>query len=176
MTAPANQPERLRVAHLNPRAPTSFSLTPDADRCAAVAAELGIPALSRLTFAGEIRAEGGEAWALTGRLRARVTQPCVVTLKPVKTDLDEQVERHYSPHVTAPEGDEIKMPDDTLEPLGQFIDLGAVMIEELALALPDYPRADGAELAAPPADDAPDTRRPFAGLDKLLGSRDADKG
>ncbi|MFD2813541.1 hypothetical protein ACFSYD_01415 [Paracoccus aerius] len=54
MTAPANQPERLRVAHLNPRAPTSFSLTPDADRCAAIAAELGIPALSRLTFAGEI--------------------------------------------------------------------------------------------------------------------------
>lgn len=170
----APQPERLRVAHLNPRAPTPFSLTPDAGRCAAIAAELGIPALSRLSFAGEIRAEAGEAWGLTGRLRARVTQACVVTLKPVKTTLDETVERHYSPHVTAPEGDEVEMPDETLEPLGQFIDLAAVMIEELALALPEYPRAEGAELSAAPTEDAPDTRRPFEGLDKLLRSRDGD--
>lgn len=176
MTTPNPQPERLRVAHLNARAPTPFSLTPDADRCAAIAAELGISGLSRLTFAGEIRAEAGEAWALTGQLRARVTQPCVVTLRPVKTALDEPVERHYSPHVTAPEGDEVEMPDDTLEPLGQFIDLAAVMIEELALALPEYPRAEGAELGAAPQDPAPDTRRPFEGLDKLLRGRDTDQG
>lgn len=174
MTAPANQPDRLRVAHLNPRAPTTFSLAPDAERCAAIAAELGIPALSRLTFTGEIRAEPGEAWALTGHLRARVTQPCVVTLKPVKTTLDEAVERRYSPHVTPPQGDEVEMPDDTLEPLGQFIDLAAVMIEELALALPEYPRAEGAALDAAPEDPAPDTRRPFEGLDKLLGKREGD--
>ncbi|WP_103173458.1 DUF177 domain-containing protein [Paracoccus sp. SY] len=178
MTAPANQPaqqpERLRVAHLNPRAPTPFSLVPDAERCAAIATELGIPALSRLSFAGEIRAEAGEAWVLTGRLRARVTQPCVVTLKPVKTALDEEVERHYSPHISTPEGDEVEMPDDTLEPLGQFIDLGAVMIEELALALPEYPRAEGVAFEAAPDEDAPDTRRPFADLDKLLRSRDTD--
>ena len=169
---PAPQPERLRVAHLNPRAPTPFVLTPDADRCAAIAAELGIDGLSKLSFTGEIRAEGGDAWALTGRLQARVTQPCVVTLKPVRTSLDEEVERHYSPHVTPPEGEEVEMPDDTLEPLGQFIDLAAVMIEELALALPEYPRAEGAALDSAPDEPAPDTRRPFAGLDKLLRQRD----
>ncbi len=176
MTTPNPQPERLRVAHLNPRAPTAFSLTPDADRCAAIAAELGIPALSRLTFSGEIRAEAGEAWGLSGHLRARVTQACVVTLKPVKTNLDERVERHYSPHLAAPQGDEVEMPDDTLEPLGQFIDLAAVMIEELALALPEYPRAEGVAFEAAPGDDAPDTRRPFEGLDKLLRGRDGNQG
>ncbi|SNR54159.1 DUF177 domain-containing protein [Paracoccus sediminis] len=174
MTAPLPPSERLRVAHLNPRAPTVFDLTPDADRCAAIAAELGISALSRLTFSGEIRAESGDGWALSGRLRARVTQPCVVTLKPVKTTLDEAVARHYSPHLATPEGDEVEMPDDTLEPLGQFIDLAAVMIEELALALPPYPRADGAEFEAAPEVPAPDTRRPFEGLDKLLRHRDDD--
>lgn len=169
---PAAQPERLRVAHLNPRAPTPFSLAPDADRCAAMANELGIDGLSKLTFEGQIRAEGGDGWALTGRLRARVTQPCVVTLKPVRTMLDEQVERRYSPHLAAPEGDEVEMPDDALEPLGQFIDLGAVMIEELALALPEYPRAEGAAFDSAPEEPVPDTRRPFAGLDKLMGHRD----
>lgn len=172
MTSPTPQPERLRVAHLNPRAPIPFSLAPDAGRCAAIAAELGLDGLSKLTFEGTIRAEGGDAWALTGRLRARVTQPCVVTLKPVRTTLDEEVERHYSPHVTPPEGDEVEMPDETLEPLGQFIDLAAVMIEELALALPEYPRAEGVEFEAAPEEPAPDTRRPFEGLDKLLRQRD----
>lgn len=171
---PAAQPERLRVAHLNPRSPTSFSLAPNAERCAAIAAELGLDGLSKLSFDGTIRAEGGDAWLLTGRLRARVTQPCVVTLKPVKTTLDETVERRYSPHVTPPEGEEVEMPDDTLEPLGQFIDLAAVMIEELALALPEYPRAEGVEFAAAPDDPVPDTRRPFEGLDKLLRKPDAD--
>lgn len=174
MTTPIPQPERLRVAHLNPRGPTPFALEPDAARCAAIAAELGIDALAKLRFEGQIRPEGGDAWALTGRLRARVTQPCVVTLKPVRTALDEEVERHYSPHVTAPEGEEVEMPDATLEPLGQFIDLGAVLIEELALALPEYPRAEGAALQTPPDDPVPDTRRPFEGLDKLLGNRDGD--
>ncbi|MBK4216455.1 DUF177 domain-containing protein [Paracoccus caeni] len=169
MSSPNPQQTRLRVAHLNPRAPTSFALTPDAETREAIAAELGISGLPKLAFQGEIRAEGNDAWALTGRLTARVVQPCVVTLKPVKTALNETVERHYSPHVAAPEGDEVEMPDDTLEPLGQFIDLSAAMIEELALALPEYPRADGAEFEAEEGDDEPaDTRRPFEGLDKLL--------
>lgn len=173
-TPPAQQPERLRVAHLNPRSPNPFRLAPDAGRMAAIAGELGIDALSALVFQGELRAEGGEAWTLTGRLRARVTQPCVVTLKPVKTSLDEAVERRYSPHLRPPEGDEIEMPDETLEPLGQFIDLAAVMIEELALALPEYPRAPDAELEPAPTEPVADTRRPFAALDRLLRERDAD--
>lgn len=171
---PASQPERLRTAHLNPRAPTPFALVPDAGRCATIAAELGIDGLSKLTFDGQIRAEGGDAWSLTGRLRARVTQPCVVTLKPVRTALDQQVERRYSPHLSTPQGDEVEMPDDRLEPLGQFIDLAAVMIEELALALPEYPRAEGVAFDAAPDDPTPDTRRPFEGLDRLLRNRDTD--
>lgn len=175
MTAPSSQPLRLRVAHLNPRAPTPFALSPDADGRAAIAAELGISALQKLEFIGQIHAEEGEAWALTGRLVARVVQPCVVTLKPVRTNLDETVSRFYSPYVTVPEGDEVEMPDETLEPLGQFIDVSAVMIEELALALPEYPRAEGAGLDTA-TDDAlepqQDTRRPFADLDKLLRGRD----
>ena len=66
------------------------------------------------------------------------------------------------------------MPDETLEPLGQFIDLAAVMIEELALALPAYPRAPGVAFDAAPAEPPAETRRPFAGLDRLLRDRDAD--
>lgn len=170
MTAPEAHPQRLRVAHLNPRQPTVFLLRPDAGIRSAIATELDLIDLPKLEFKGEIRAEGGDAWELKGRLTARVVQPCVVTLKPVKTNLDEQVRRLYTPHISEPDGDEVEIEDDTIEPLGQFIDLSALMVEELLLALPQYPRAEGSEMEPEATDDVPvaDTRRPFAGLDKLL--------
>lgn len=174
MTAPESHPQRLRVAHLNPNSATPFVLRPDDTVRRAVAEELGISALPKLAFQGTVRASGGEAWMLQGQLDATVVQPCVVTLKPVRTPLQTQVARHYTPYLQTPEDEDVEMPDDTLEQLGQFIDLSAVMIEELALALPDYPRADGAEMNTPEEDGAGpgDTRRPFADLDKLLKGTD----
>lgn len=171
MTESKPSQTRLRVAHLNPRQPTAFDLGPDAATRAALAVELGISALPRLRFSGSIRAADGDAWAVGGRLEARVVQPCVVTLAPVTTDLTEDVTRIFSPHIAAPEGDEVEMPDDETEPLGLFIDLAAIMAEEVSLALPLYPRADGAALASPDDEageaDA-DTRKPFANLAELM--------
>ena len=169
MTESKPSPTRFRVAHLSARQPTAFTLTPDTPARAALAQELGISALPRLRFSGRIRAIDGDAWAVEGRLEARVTQPCVVTLAPVTTDLAEDVARIFSPQVATTEGDEIEMPDDEIEPLGQFIDLAAIMAEEVSLALPLYPRAAGATLD--PADEpAPDegSRKPFANLADLL--------
>lgn len=160
---------RLRVAHLNARAPTPFDLSPDADTRARIAKDLDLIGLTRLTFQGEIRAVPGDAWELTGHLSARVTQACVVSLKPIKSTIAVEVRRVYTPHFAVPDADEVEMPDDALEPLTQVIDVSAVMAEELALALPPYPRAEDAALDLP-GEDAPraDTRRPFADLDKLL--------
>lgn len=175
---PQAHPQRLRVAHLNPNTATAFLLRPSGEVRAAIAAELGVDALTRLEFSGDVRAESGDGWRLDGRLTARATQACVVTLKPVRTEIDEKVQLRFSPHLSEPDADETEMPDETLEPLGSFIDLTAAMTEALSLALPPYPRAAGAELAgAPPetgAGQAEDTRRPFAGLDKLLRG-DGDK-
>lgn len=175
MTPAQTYPLRLRVAHLNPRAPTAFMLRPDATIRAAIAQELDLPGLPRLTFEGQIRTGEGESWLLEGRLTARASQSCVITLKSVRTDIDEQVRRVYSPHIPVPDTEEAEMVDETLEQLGQFIDISAVMIEALALALPEYPRAEGAELDTPPVPDDPDgtdTRKPFAGLDQLLRRKD----
>lgn len=171
---PAGLGPRLRVAHLDGRAATPFAVTPDAAQRAALAAWLGISAIEALAFTGQIAPAGRTDWLLTGRLNARVVQPCVVTLAPVRTTLDDEVRRRFTPHAIDPEGDEVEMPeDDTLEPLGSHIDLGAVMIEALELALPLYPRAEGAALDAPAEDEpAEDTRKPFAGLADLLGKKD----
>lgn len=170
--APAPQPTLLRVAHLNPQKPQDFDLRPDADARAALAAQLGISGLPALRMRGSVRAEGGDAWTVTGQLTARVVQPCVVSLAPVTTAINESLRRVFSPHVRVPDGDDIEMPDDEIEPLGQFIDLAAIMTEALALALPMYPRADNAaDLPEPePADE--DRQRPFAGLADLLRKDD----
>ena len=164
--------QRLRVAHLNARAETPFDLAPGDEARAALAAALGIEAVPALRFSGAVRPERGDAWALSGQLQARVVQPCVVTLEPVETAIDEPVERLFSPHLRAPEGEEVEMPDETVEPLGQWIDLGAILEEALALALPLYPRAAGVaplEETEPETED--DRQRPFAGLADLMGRK-----
>lgn len=162
----------LRVNRLNPRQTTELTLDPDAADRARIAADLGLLDLPLARMTARIAASGQDGWALTGRLTARVVQPCVVTLAPVTTQIDEPVDRRWSPHLAAPEGEEIEIPDDDTEPLGQVIDAGEVMVEALALALPLYPRAAGAELDQTDSD-APgdDTRRPFAGLAALMAGR-----
>lgn len=174
MTTPPPQPRsqaRYRVAQLNPRQPTAFALAPDAAARAAIAADLGLSALPALRFAGEISPAPSDAWEVTASLSARVVQPCVISLSPVTTTLAERVHRVFSPHATAPQGDEVEMGDDEIEPLGTVIDVEAMMIEALTLALPLYPRAKGAELDPAPEGDE-ETRKPFAGLAELMKRRD----
>ncbi len=168
---------RLRVADLRQGTPTRFAIVPDAEDRAALAETLGASALRKLRFEGTLTPRGGRGWALDAKLGATVVQPCIVSLEPVTTRLDETVARRFVPpsELEAPEaGSETETPeDDTLEPLGDVIDLVALMAEALALALPAYPRKDGAALGAAqfaedgvtPMDD--EAVRPFAGLAAL---------
>lgn len=164
---------RLRVAHLSARQPTAVELEPDADERQRIAAALDLTDLPAARLDARIAPASNGAWELTGRLTARVVQPCVVTLAPVETALDEPVRRLYSPHAAEPSEAEAEMPDDETEPLAQTIDAGAVLVEALSLALPLYPRSPGAALDPAPEDE-PDTRRPFAGLGALLAGGPTD--
>ena len=165
----------IRLSDLSNRRPTAFSITPDSDACAAIAAELGIPGVKKLRFEGELSPLGKRDWELTASLGATVVQDCVITLAPVTTRLDEEVSRRYLsdlPEVAG--GSEVEMPeDDTLEPLPESLDLAAVMIEALSLALPPYPRVEGAALgdAVYAADGvkpmSDEEAKPFAGLAAL---------
>lgn len=174
-------PQRLRLGDLPGRKPTRFRLEPDAAARAALAAEFDLLALRKLVFAGSLTRKGKGDWELSAMLGATVTQPCVATLAPVTTRIDEKVERLYSAHYTEPEEDEAEIPeDDRLEPLPETLDLGALMAEALALALPLYPRAAdpgaGDAIATPPGA-APLTdaaAHPFAGLRALQEMRDGD--
>ncbi|SDW32073.1 Uncharacterized metal-binding protein YceD, DUF177 family [Ruegeria halocynthiae] len=167
----------LRVADLPQNASTPFELRPGNDVLEAIRQDLGLLGLRKLSFAGELCAQGKRDWALTGKLGATVIQPCVVTLEPVTTRIDIPVARMFLADWADPDEPEFEIPeDDETEPLGPEIDPAQVMIEALALALPQYPRKDGAELEqanyTEPGKQAMTNEdvKPFAGL---AGLRDA---
>ena len=174
----------LRFADLPPGQETEITLEPDADERGTIARALEINALRKLRFAARLAPLGSEDWALTGDLGATVVQDCVVTLEPVTTRIEEPVERRYFAGMVWPDSGEDEMPEDVAaEPLPNSIDLAAIMVEALSLALPAYPRASGAEIGetaftepgkAPLRDE---DLKPFAGLAALrdqLGSGDGE--
>lgn len=166
-------PQRLRVAHLSPTRPNEFDIVPDEKARAQIAAGLDLLDLPELRFSGAIRVSGADDWALSGKLTARVVQPCAITLEPVPSAISEDVELIFSPHIATPTEEEVEMGDDSIEPLGQWIELGDIALESLSLALPTHPLAPGASLADGTDDpdmagDESDRRKPFAGLADLL--------
>ncbi|WP_170752703.1 YceD family protein [Ruegeria lacuscaerulensis] len=164
----------LRVADLPQNTSTPFDLRPDAKELAVIREDLGLLGLRKLSFVGDVRAQGKRDWVLAGKLGATVIQPCVVTLEPVTTRIDIPVTRVYLTDWTDPDEEEFEIPQgDESEPLGHEIDPGLVMTEALSLALPQYPRKDGAELEqadyTEPGKQAmtDEDAKPFAGLASL---------
>lgn len=183
MSATPPSASAMRVSELSQNAENPFSLRPGADQLKQIAAELELGALRKLSFQGRVLPVGTTAWRLEGRLGATVVQPCVVTLEPVTTRIDIDVARQFLRDFEDPAEPEVEMPeDDSSEALGTWIDPGQVMIESLAIAVPDYPRAEGAELgqmvyAEPGLSPMTDEdARPFAGLADLKNKLENDKG
>lgn len=174
-----DQGHSFRTATLSSRKPTRFDFRPDEGQRAAIAADLNLLALGSLRLKGEIRPIGRSDFELFATLTAEATQPCSVTLAPVPASVSDDVRRVYIADWQDPEGDEVEMPeDDSQEPLPETIDLSDVAREAMALALPLYPRAPGAELGeavfaepgtAPIRDE---DLKPFAGLAALKAKFD----
>lgn len=179
-----NSPHIFRVADLSATKDTVFTLEPDAAARAEVALALGIPSVRKLRFVGKLTQSGKKDWRLEADLGATVVQDCVVSLDPVTTRIDETIARLYVAKLDEPIIGDVEMPDDdSIDPLPAEIDIFDVMTEALALALPAFPRKDGAELGqavyTQPGTEAmtDESARPFAGLASLkqaLENKDKD--
>lgn len=112
---------------------------------AALARRFDLVALDRLIAEVEVTRDNGGTYRLTATIEAAVVQSCVVSLEPVAADI-----RDRQTHLFAieDEGDD-DLEEDGPEPIvdGQ-IDVGEVVAQQLALALPAYPRAPDATVAA----------------------------
>jgi uncharacterized metal-binding protein YceD (DUF177 family) len=102
---------------------------------------------------------------VSGRVRARVGQTCVVCLEPIENQVDEAIEVTFSPSA-AGVPDAAGPDQEPPEPLvGGSLDLGALATEFLLLAIDPYPRKPGVTFAPPKADEG--GGRPFAALETL---------
>lgn len=174
-------PDQLRLADLPQRKPSRFDVAADDGALKELADALQVASVRKARLKGSLSPVAGHDWQLKAQLGATVVQPCSVTLEPVVTRIDVEVDRHYTDAPLQDDidaGSEVEMPeDDTLEPVPEVVDLGAILLEELSLAVPTYPRADGVDLgrvlagpegAAPLDDDAVKPFSALAGLrDKL---------
>jgi len=146
------------------------------DERARIKGALELLDLPRLAAGVTLARSGSTKITVTGQIDAELVQACVVTLEPVTQRIEQAFERRFVPSGeaagsaapsaidVAPEGED---PPDVYE--ADRIDIGAVVMEELILAIDPYPRAPGAELpeeATDDADEAPES--PFAAL-KTLG-------
>lgn len=170
-----------RMGQVSGKKPLHFNFVPDAPARAQIAAALDLLDLPEFAFKGALTPESRGDVALTAALTALVVQPCALTLAPVHTRIKDQATRRYVRDYQEPEADEMEIGPDDVEPLPDEIDLAAIAIEALTLALPLYPRAKGAELTeavfAPPGvaplKDA--DLRPFAGLAALKQAMEGPK-
>jgi len=144
----------------------------EADR-AAFAAQIGVAGLRGFDLDIHVRPYRGDGLAVEGRVSAEVDQTCVVTLEPMVSRIDEEVEITFRPEdkittrLVEDEEDGLSIDashaaDDPL--IGGAIDAAAIAAEFLALGVDPYPRKPDAVFEKP---EGLGEASPFAGLSKL---------
>ena len=164
----------LRAGRIPPRG-AHLAIEANESERQAIAQGLDIVAVDALTAELDVRFLAGGSIGVRGTLRAAVVQTDVVTLEPLAQVVEEEVDIVLEP---AEEFDARRSADGENEPVadrdlyrnGQ-IDLGAIAVEHLALALDPYPRAPGVEFPGHLEDDAASKPSPFAALARLKRDR-----
>ncbi len=116
----------------------------------AIAGLLDLVRLEGLTFDYRFTHGGSGRLCLAGRLKADVTQTCVVSLDPIDTRIDVPLDVEFWPEALLQAAESsAELPGSVVvlegpEPIvcGR-IDLGAVAYETLATALDPYPKREG---------------------------------
>lgn len=149
----------------------------DTDDRSRIASHLGLDGLSSLTAKVTLKPfAGGEMVRVTGTLVAHVIQTCGITLQPVESDVEETVERVFS-FQAADDSDakELDLDPEAAEPpdpvIEGHIDLGDVLVEQLALGIDPFPRLPGAEFSVPKGADGASSSSPFAVLEGLKAGK-----
>lgn len=120
---------------------------------------------------------------VTGSLRASITQACVVTLDPLETSIEAEIERTFLPEgsgLTKPrlnnEGEIIVDFDGGDEPElfeGDTIDAWSIVLEQFNLEIDLFPRSPGLEetIAGPGQEEEKGLHSPFSGLKDLMKAK-----
>lgn len=133
----------------------------------------------------EVVPKSGGRVQVTGRVRARVGQTCVVTLDPIESEIDEEVDLTFAPEAETrrledliEEGQDGEEPPVVADPpeaiVNGIIDLGRIATDALFLAIDPYPRKPGAAFEAEVTALDPEDH-PFAVLKALQDNKQGKK-
>ena len=176
MTGPDPWRAPVMVAHI-PDTGLHRELEASAAERQAVAEVAGLRDVLSIQASFDVVPKSGGRVHVTGDVRARVGQTCVVTLEPIESEIDEEIDLIFAPEAEVrrladliEEGQDDAEPPEVADPpeaiVNGIIDLGRLATDALFLAIDPYPRKPGAvfeaEVIAPdPADN------PFAALKAL---------
>ncbi|WP_414833655.1 YceD family protein [Afifella sp. YEN Y35] len=151
-----------------------------------MADQLGIPSVDDLSADIDVTPMAGDHYRVEAKISGHVTRRCVVTLAPVEEEISEDVSLVLRPPKPGESRDgggeasgdrsndpfdvEVDGAEDTEPYFGDRVDLGALLVEYVALGLDPYPRVAGAEFKEHVEDDTAEAS-PFAVLERLKQQR-----
>lgn len=167
-----------------PEAGLELKLVANADERARLAEADDLDALSLLEAELRVVRRGKAGLRVSGEVRARVTQTCVVSLDQFETETREPINIVFAPQAEAEEAYEraaaeiaaapdkaaalARQPDPPDPIVDGKVDLGVLAAEFFALGLDPYPRKPGAVFVEPAPEEAEDkARSPFDALQNL---------
>jgi uncharacterized metal-binding protein YceD (DUF177 family) len=137
-----------------------------------------VAALREITSASasfDMSLKSGGRVHVTGHLKARIGQNCVVTLDPIENEIDEAIDMMFAPPeqiakfsnpVDEATGSDAEIADPPEPIINGVIDLGRVATDALFLAVDPYPRKPGA-VFDPRLEPLEPQDHPFAALKAL---------
>jgi uncharacterized protein DUF177 involved in 23S rRNA accumulation len=154
MTATSNSaPEFSRpisTAKLS-KTPATYPIVATEAERAALVQRFGLVSLDRLEAEVRLSRAGGDI-RLEAEFAADLVQACIVTLEPVPDQIAEEFVLIYRPGIDEDEADRLALEnpeDEIIEPLiGDSIDIGEAVAQQLSVAMDPYPRSVGAQSSA----------------------------
>lgn len=169
---------KIAIAQI-PDSGLQIEIEADQEARTAMASAARVRSIANASASFDIKPASRETFHVTGVVKARVGQDCVVTLEPIESEIEEAIDVTFEPpgDVAAREAssrkgrtqpaDEGEEEPDPPEPIlnGQ-IDLGRLAQDFLFLGIDPYPRKPGAVFDVPQAAADPEDH-PFAALKAL---------
>ncbi|MBL0371336.1 DUF177 domain-containing protein [Rhizobium sp. KVB221] len=179
--APQDKPAftyMVKVGHVSHN-PLEVHVEADERERVALAKLWNVVSVEALSADLKIRRWKKDGVKVFGEIRGRLTQTCIVTLEPVQSEIDEEIDQIFVPEGSAlariaanDHGEMIVDPDgpDLPEQFeGDAIDVGAFVAEYAAMGIDPYPRKSGAEFSGHVESTAETDKKPspFAVLKNL---------
>ena len=148
-----------------------FNLVCSKDALRELPKKLNVIEAKKASFNGYLKLQVANQIVLCGTVKAKLIQPCSLTLEPVVTTIYKQISRTFlvEPNEKKPIKKSVfELTEESFDNdiILDEINLGEVLMETISLETPDYPKKSGASISLAPTESI-DRENPFSILSKL---------